>query len=98
MRTRLLVSASIVTAAVIVVWVLFSSNGKPRVEAMQIEEARLSSDVEALHAENDKLRHEATLLRGDDPGSKAHLEKVAREELGYIGEGERLLLIEDSND
>lgn len=96
MRIRLLITVTLVSASAIAAWVLFSSNGKTRVDAMQKEERRLASEVESLRTENDLLRKEATLLSGDADGSKARLEKVAREELGYLGEGEQLLLIEEA--
>jgi len=93
-RTRLLLSVSVTVTLLVVAWVKFSSGGSAKLDAMQHEQARLESEVAAAKAENDKLKHESTLLSGDAPGSEAHLEKVAREELGYVGKDEKLLLVD----
>jgi len=48
------------------------------------EDRELSGEIEALVGENQKLRDEITALRSD-PNA---IEKIAREELGMVKDGE----------
>lgn len=58
-----------------------------KVWRMKQEVERLQQEIQVLEAENDRLARTIDRLR-EDP---ALIEKIAREELGYVREGEKVL-------
>lgn len=66
---------------------ILGGNGLLRVWRMKQEVEALQRDIQTLEAENDRLAHTIDRLR-DDP---ALIEKIAREELGLVKEGEKVL-------
>lgn len=82
-------------ALAVATWIAIGEGGVPRLRALQGEKGRLSAETKALSQENRLLGEEAVLLRGGQPGSKATLEKAVREELGFAGRGE-VIVIDDA--
>jgi cell division protein FtsB len=66
---------------------LLGDNGVLALWRLRAEVAALQRQVQALEAENDRLTQAIAELR-DDPGV---LERLAREELGLVRPGERVL-------
>jgi cell division protein FtsB len=84
-RWRVVV-AGLLGLAVLAILVL-GGNGLLRVWRMKQAVEALQRDIQLLEAENDRLARTIDRLR-EDPGL---IEKIAREELGYVREGERVL-------
>jgi cell division protein FtsB len=66
---------------------VFGDNGVLHLRRLRTDVATLHRDVQALEAENDRLSRALTELRSDP----AALERIAREELGLVRPGERVL-------
>ena len=66
---------------------VFGENGILQLRRLRTEVASLHRDVQALEAENDRLSRALIELRSDP----AALERIAREELGLVRPGERVL-------
>jgi cell division protein FtsB len=85
------VNRRLVTAALGVVVVgglaLYGGVGVVRVRAMQQEIRRLEGEVTTLRAQTEKLTTTIDKLRHDP----AYIEKLAREDLGYVREGDTVL-------
>jgi cell division protein FtsB len=85
------VNRGLVTAALGVVVVgglaLYGGVGVVRVRAMQQEIRRLEGEVTTLRAQTEKLTTTIDKLRHDP----AYIEKLAREDLGYVREGDTVL-------
>ena len=64
-----------------------------RLRSLEEEARTLESEVQNARAQNAHLADDVRVLRGDDPGSRAMLEKLARDELGYLGKGEVVLVM-----
>ncbi|MGD8718343.1 MAG: septum formation initiator family protein [Candidatus Zixiibacteriota bacterium] len=85
-RRRRIIAISVAAALLfgLLVYVfVFSRHGYLRRRELARDNARLSTEVEELRHENALLREE--LERLDDPEA---VEKIAREELGLVKEGE----------
>ena len=74
----------LVVAAALVV---FAGSGVLRVRAMRQEIAQLERELSGLRAQTDRLSATIDKLRHDP----AYIEKLAREDLGYVREGETVL-------
>jgi len=66
---------------------LFGENGILHLRQLRSEVTSLHRDVQALEAENERLSRALAELRSDP----AALERIAREELGLVRPGERVL-------
>ena len=81
----------LVTAALGVVvgvgLVVYGGAGVVRVRAMQQEIRRLEGEVTTLREQTEKLTATIDKLRHDP----AYIEKLAREDLGYVREGDKVL-------
>jgi cell division protein FtsB len=80
----------VVTAAVVLLaggLAVYGGNGVIRVRAMQAEIQALEREVTTLRARTEKLTATVDKLRNDP----AYIEKLAREDLGYVREGETVL-------
>jgi cell division protein FtsB len=66
---------------------VFGENGVLHLRRLRTEVATLHRDVQALELENERLSRALTELRSDP----AALERIAREELGLVRAGERVL-------
>ena len=67
--------------------VVYGGSGVMRVRAMQQEIRQLERDLATLRAQTEKLTATIDKLRNDP----AYIEKLAREDLGYVREGETVL-------
>ncbi len=84
MSGRLLVAG---IAVVVATGLAVGTNGVMRVIAMRRELHTLETDVARLRSQTDTLAKTVDRLRNDP----AYIEKVAREELGYVRQGETVL-------
>ncbi len=84
MSRRLLVAG---VAVVVATGLAVGANGVMRVLAMRRELHTLETDVARLRSQTDTLSRTVDRLRNDP----AYIEKVAREELGYVRQGETVL-------
>ena len=66
---------------------IFAGSGVLRVRAMQGEIRQLETELATLRAQTEKLTATIDKLRHDP----AYIEKLAREDLGYVREGETIL-------
>jgi cell division protein FtsB len=66
---------------------VFGENGVLHLRRLRTEVATLHRDVQTLEAENERLSRALIELRSDP----AALERIAREELGLVRPGERVL-------
>jgi cell division protein FtsB len=85
------VNRRLAAAAVVVVvagsLAVYGGSGVLRVRAMQQEIRQLERDLATLRAQTEKLTATIDKLRHDP----AYIEKLAREDLGYVREGETIL-------
>lgn len=94
MRPRWILILCAVTSLGIVGYASLSSSGATRVRAQERELTALESDVKALSDGNDALRREAEQLRGETEATRPYLEQAVREELGYVRDDERVVLLD----
>jgi cell division protein FtsB len=66
---------------------VYGGSGVMRVRAMQAEIKQLERELATLRGQTDKLTATIDRLRNDP----AYIEKIAREDLGYVREGETIL-------
>ena len=92
LRTRLLNYALVFVTIVLVVDALVGDKGLLDTMRARRQYAQLAADLARTREENDQLRAEIHRLL-DDP---AHIESVARDELGLMREGEVLFIIKDA--
>ena len=85
MNRRLVAAALAVTVAGALA--VFAGGGVLRVRAMQQELRQLETELATLRAQTEKLTATIDKLRHDP----AYIEKLAREDLGYVREGETVL-------
>ena len=81
---RLLVG---VLAVMFIIAVAIGGNGMLRVWEMQRELDTLERDITHLRAQTERLSQTVERLRNDP----AYIEKLAREDLGYVRQGETVL-------
>lgn len=93
MRPRTVLVGSTLLAVGIASYAVLSEGGLPRMQRQRAEAAALARDVAALDQQNQRLRDEVERLQGEAEGADAYLEGVVREELGYVQQGEHLLLL-----
>jgi cell division protein FtsB len=89
-RGRPVGRTAVVTVLVLAVAVglaVYGGSGVLRVRAMQAEIQALEREVSTLRARTEKLTATVDKLRNDP----AYIEKLAREDLGYVREGETVL-------
>ena len=67
--------------------VVYGGSGVLRVRAMQAEITQLERELAVLRTQSDKLTTTIDKLRNDP----AYIEKLAREDFGYVREGETVL-------
>ena len=84
MNRRLVAAAGLLVVASLAV---YGGSGVLRVRAMQQEIQHLEQELGTLRAQTEKLTATIDKLRHDP----AYLEKLAREDLGYVKEGETVL-------
>ncbi len=85
MNRRLLAAAVVLVVAGGLA--VYGGSGVLRVRAMQEEIRQLEREVSTLRAQTEKLTGTIDKLRNDP----AYIEKLAREDLGYVREGETVL-------
>ena len=83
-RTVLVAGAVLLAGAALAV---YGGAGVLKVRAMQAEIHQLERDLQTLRAQTQTLTATIDRLRNDP----AYLEKLAREDLGYVREGETVL-------
>lgn len=76
-----------VLAILAVIGLAVGANGMLRVWEMQRELEVLERDIVQLRAQTTKLNQQVERLRNDP----AYIEKLAREDLGYVRQGETVL-------
>lgn len=96
MRPRTVLAACALVASGISGYAVLSEDGLSRMRRQREEAARLSADVDKLRAENERLKAEARRLEGEGEGADAYLEKVVRDELGYVRKNEHVLLLDEA--
>ncbi len=84
-RGRLLATGALALAVALLL--AYGGNGVVRVWQMKREVNALEHELQLRRAETDCLTHTVDRLR-EDP---AQIEKLAREELGYVKKGEKVL-------
>jgi cell division protein FtsB len=77
----------LIVAALAVIGLAVGGSGMLRVMAMQREIALLESDLARLRAQTQTLMQKVEKLQHDPH----YIEKLAREDLGYVREGETVL-------
>ena len=85
MSRRLVAAALVLVVAVGLA--VYGGSGVLRVRAMQQEIRQLEQELSTLRAQTEKLTATIDKLRNDP----AYIEKLAREDLGYVREGETVL-------
>lgn len=91
MRPRVLLVAAAGVALAVVAYAVLVPSGLPRSRELRAEERALASEVEQARAHNARLEREVKVLQGGEPSSAAVLEKLAREELGWVKRDELVL-------
>jgi cell division protein FtsB len=79
--------ALVAAAGLVVAGLAVGGNSVLRILAMKRELSTLERDLGELRARADKLAHVVERLRNDP----AYIEQLAREDLGYVRQGETVL-------
>ena len=77
----------------VVVYTVVAPSGLPRLLSIQREERALTNSVKDARHHNGALADEVRVLQGEQPASRALLEKKAREELGVVAKDEIVLSV-----
>ena len=91
---RLWLPATLVLYALLAVSTLVGQHGLLHLQELRQEQQVLEAEAFTLTRENADLRERIDRLKTDDE----FLEKVAREELGFVGKGEIVYRFRDSVD
>lgn len=89
MRPRVVLAVSLVAALAVAAYTALSPSGLSRWFSLRDEERQLDAQLETAERDNAKLVDEVKRLR-DDPRV---VEEAVREQLGYVKEGEVVLLV-----
>lgn len=81
---RVLPIAILAVACVSVPWLIFSSDGLPRLDKLKTERAAVDEEISRLSQEIHELRAEVASVKSDP----ARVEQVARDELGLVRQTE----------
>src|ERR1044071_145289 len=84
MRARVLIIVAGGIAVAVASYAVLSPSGLPQVWKLRDDEKSLTTEVAKARADNSRIADDVRVLQGNDPASKAVLEKHAREELGYV--------------
>ncbi|HEV7502154.1 MAG TPA: septum formation initiator family protein [Vicinamibacteria bacterium] len=91
LRRKAATLASIIALVALIVGALFGDRGLLHLIDQRHRAEALAREVEELEAENAHLATEITSLRSDPRA----IERLAREELGFVRPGETLFLVRD---
>ena len=94
MRGRSILLLAVTISVVVVAWTLLSPTGLHGVVQLREEKRVLTEQIAKAQDRNDRIADEIRLLQS--PEGKALWEKKAREELGYVGKDEIVLLLQPS--
>ncbi len=92
--TRLLTLIGLLFTIILLVKIIFGERGFISLMKIRSEYVSILEEVEALDNENTRLKEEINRLNND----KYYQEKLAREKLGYIKEGEVVFLFPDEEE
>lgn len=95
-------SRSILAAAILIALLLLgigvlSPEGLPQTKLLQAEAQKLEKQVQKAKAKNNTLKKEIELLRSDEKNAQLFQERVVRQELGFVKEDEKVLLLPNAN-
>jgi cell division protein FtsB len=93
LRQRLAIVAAAGVSVTLVAAILFGSRGLLHLRALTSEEAAIKQRIGGLLLENQRLRTQLHALRTDD----RYLERLAREQLGFVRPGEVVYRFPGSN-
>lgn len=93
LRQRLAIGAAACVSMALVAAILFGSRGLLHLRALTSEEAAIRQRIGGLLLENQRLRGQLHALRTDD----RYLERLAREQLGFVRPGEVVYRFPDSS-
>jgi cell division protein FtsB len=88
---RALVGSAAIIGVGVAGYAILSPQGLSQRQQLAAQAEALKDQNRELAEKAAKLEKEAQLLSGEDQGSKAHLEKTVREELGYVRPDEKVL-------
>jgi cell division protein FtsB len=91
---RLWLPATLLLYALLAVSTLVGQHGLLHLQELRQEQRALEAEAFTLTRENADLHERITRLKTDDE----FLEKVAREELGFVGKGEIVYRFHDAGD
>ena len=91
LRRKAATLASIIALVALIVGALFGDRGLLHLIEQRHRAEALAGEVEELEAENARLATEITALRSDPHA----IERLAREELGFVRAGETVFLIRE---
>jgi cell division protein FtsB len=91
LRRKAATLASIIALVALIVGALFGDRGLLHLIDQRHRAEALAREVEALEAENAHLATEIRALRSDPRA----IERLAREELGFVRAGETMFLVRD---
>src|SRR5262249_41884191 len=89
---RSILVGAVAAALAIGAYTALAPSTLPRLMALNEERSALEAELSSLRAENAKLSRDVERFQGTTKESKAALDRAIREELGYIGKDEILLV------
>jgi cell division protein FtsB len=93
LRRKAATLASIIALVALIVGALFGDRGLLHLIDQRHRAEALAGEVEELAAENARLATQITALRSDPRA----IERLAREELGFVRAGETVFLVREPN-
>ena len=96
-NSRSILAAATLIALLLLGFGILSPEGLPQTKKLQAEAEKLQKQVHKAKAKNEQLKDEIELLRSDQKDARRFQEHVIRQELGFVREDEKVLLLPEGN-
>lgn len=98
MRSPTWVALAAALGLVTIGYTIIAPSNFSQLGQMRLKESALQVEIETAKNHIQQLHYEAENLSGDSPRSVAYLARIAREEFGFVGKDEVLILLDPNTD
>ena len=96
-NSRSILAAATLIALLLLGFGVLSPEGLPQTKKLQAEAQKLDKQVQKAKAKNEQLKNEIELLRSEKKDARRFQEQVIRQELGFVKEDEKVLLLPEGS-